>query len=70
MKITAERVTGHVFVVAVNETEALEKFESCDTFDAEREAIDHENYRNGYDRHHSGDTMNTYRIEVRAEKIH
>ncbi|MFE6493356.1 hypothetical protein [Streptomyces sp. NPDC057748] len=70
MKITAERVTGHVFVVAVDETEALERFESGNTYDAERDAINHETYRNRYDRHHSGDVVNTYRIEVRAEKIH
>jgi hypothetical protein len=70
MKITAERVTGHVFVVAIDETEALELFDRDNTYDAEREAIEHENYRNRYDRHHSGETMNTYRIEVRAEKVH
>ncbi|MGQ7753338.1 hypothetical protein ACUN29_33485 [Streptomyces sp. WC2508] len=69
MKITAEHVTGHVFVVAVDETEALEHFESGNTYETERDAIEHETYRNDYDRHHSGEAMNTYRIEIRAEKI-
>lgn len=64
MKITAEHVTGHVFVVAVDETEALEHFESGNTYETERDAIEHETYRNDYDRHHSGEAMNTYRIEI------
>ncbi|WP_406324007.1 hypothetical protein [Streptomyces niveus] len=70
MKITAERVTGHVFVVAVDETSALEAFARGDVYDAEREAVEHETYRNDYDRHQSGDVLNTYRIEIRAEKVH
>ncbi|WP_328742964.1 hypothetical protein OG436_29680 [Streptomyces caniferus] len=70
MKITAERVTGHVFVVAVDETEALQAFEDGKTFDREIDAIEVERYRNSYDRHHSGDVLNTYKIVVSAEKLH
>ncbi|MEU2127939.1 hypothetical protein [Streptomyces sp. NPDC018352] len=70
MKITAERVTGHVFVVAVDETEVLENFQISTPYATEREAVECENYRNDFDRHHSGETMNTYRIEVRAVKVH
>lgn len=70
MKITAREVTGHVFVVAVDETEALKAFERDDTYDSQAEAVEHENYRNRYDRHHSDDTLNTYRINVTAEMVH
>lgn len=54
MKITAERITGHVFVVAVDEIEALERYAAGNTFD----------------RHQTGDTLNTYKIVVAAEKVH
>ncbi|BDM70545.1 hypothetical protein HEK616_40320 [Streptomyces nigrescens] len=70
MKITAERVTAHTFVVAVDEMEALEKYAAGNTFDRERDAMEHEGYRNGYDRHHTGDALNTYKIVVHAEKVH
>ncbi|MFF4290140.1 hypothetical protein ACFY0R_33245 [Streptomyces sp. NPDC001633] len=70
MKITAERVTGHVFVVAVDETEALQAFEDGTTFDREADAVEHERYRNSYDPRHSGDVLNTYKIVVSAEKTH
>ncbi|MFD4699826.1 hypothetical protein [Streptomyces niveus] len=70
MKIVAENVVGYVFVVAVDEASALEAFDRDDTYTRERDAVSHETYRNGYDRHESGDTLNTYRIEVRAEKVH
>ncbi|MEU1037633.1 hypothetical protein [Streptomyces sp. NPDC005907] len=70
MKIIAAQVTGHVFVVAVDEVEALKSFNAGDTYDAEREAVEYETYRNRYDRHPSGDVMNTYRIDVTAEKVH
>ncbi|WP_030413596.1 hypothetical protein [Streptomyces sp. NRRL S-1448] len=62
MKITAERVTGHVFVVAVDEAEALQAFEDGTTCGREADAVKHERYRNSYDRHHFGDVPNTYKI--------
>ncbi|MFI7096375.1 hypothetical protein [Streptomyces lydicus] len=70
MKITAERVTGHVFVVAVDETAALQAFEDGNTFDNEPDAVDHERYRNSYARHRSGKLLNTYKLVVSAEKVH
>lgn len=70
MKIIAAQVTGHVFVVAVDEVEALKAFSIGSTYGTEEEAVDHETYRNRHDRHHSGDVMNTYRINVTANQVH
>ncbi|MFG2196376.1 hypothetical protein [Streptomyces sp. NPDC048639] len=49
---------------------ALEQYKSGTTYDTEVEVVDHENYRNWHDRHHSGDTLNTYPIEITAQKVH
>lgn len=73
MNITAERVTGTAYVVAADETSAMEAFAAGDTFDDKRSAIGKENSRNHL-RAVMGDyddpEMNTYKITVTAQQVH
>lgn len=72
MKIIAKDVVGVVFVVAEDEAGALTEYDrdGFGVFTAESDAVDHERYRNSYSRPESGELLNTYRIEIRAVKVH
>lgn len=69
MIITATHVTGTAYVVAHNETTALEEFGAGKWFTTEDTAIREERGRNDL-RYGDGPELNTYKITVTAEKVH
>lgn len=69
MKITASHVTGTAYVVAPDETTALEEFDAGRWFTTESTAVREENSRNDI-RYGEDPELNAYKITVTAEKIH